>query len=597
VLAELTARALGAVSVDALLADLAEVTRHDRYQASLGIEAAAGYVAAAAATAGLADVRVLRFPADGAVRWWTFRAPVAWTPVSARLRAPAGERPELLVDHAAQPFSVAAYSSPTPPGGLVAPLVAVRPGAPLPELAGAVAVLADAGAELLPQLAAAGARGFLSAATSKDGHPGRIELPLDAALFGFSLAPGDLRRAIGLAEAGAAAEVGIEVDRTAAMPVVTGVLPGARPDAEVWLTAHLCHPRPGADDNASGVAALLGVARALTALRDRGRLDRTVRFVWAPEFVGTAAFLHEQAAGGAGGLPYAVLNLDMVGADQARTGSVFVFERNPDSRPTLLDPLGEHVLGEVFARTAGAGGRWAPSPFLGFSDHALFADPKSPRPAVQLCHPADRVNHSAGDALAMISPVEMLRATATATVLARVLAGDRPGRPELDRVVGDWCRRERAAAERAAGAATAAGWPSRLAGHVTGLTAAMLALLDRPDPLAAPGDPAAAATGSGPVLSGRWPGPLNVRALLTDLPAGTRAAVQELIHADKWCHALLFNLAIRADGTRTRAEAVEHAQLSLRRPVDPAVSEVLLDALLESGWVAEAPPPGVSPRT
>src|SRR5215470_19189234 len=126
-LAELVAAAYDAFDPGLAMADVHAISAHDRYQASAGIAVAADYVADRARDAGLADVIVLSFPADGAKRWWTYRAPRSWTPVGATLAVDG----TAIVSYPQQPYSLAAYSAPTPPGGQPVPLVrysAVRRG-------------------------------------------------------------------------------------------------------------------------------------------------------------------------------------------------------------------------------------------------------------------------------------------------------------------------------------------------------------------------------------------------------------------------------------------------------------------------------------
>src|SRR5262249_31008784 len=77
------------------------------------------------------------------------------------------------------------------------------------------------------------------------------------------------------------------------IPLITATVPGPLP-GEILITGHLCHPQPGANDNASGAAAVLETARVLARLAGRGALPaarRTVRFLWMPEFTGTYAWL------------------------------------------------------------------------------------------------------------------------------------------------------------------------------------------------------------------------------------------------------------------------------------------------------------------
>ena len=79
------------------------------------------------------------------------------------------------------------------------------------------------------------------------------------------------------------------------------------------LTAHLCHPRPSANDNASGVAALLAAAGCWPTLPGGGGC--AVRFLWGPEFLGIAAYLHDVVHAGRAPVPVLALNVDMAGED------------------------------------------------------------------------------------------------------------------------------------------------------------------------------------------------------------------------------------------------------------------------------------------
>ncbi|GAA2422348.1 M28 family peptidase [Streptomyces glaucus] len=603
---------LRAVPAEDVMDHVARLSSYDRYQASLGLERAAGMVADAAEAAGLTDVTVDRYAADGRPQWWSFRAPVSWTPLTARLTVHPGKDtgapPVLRADHAEQPFTVATYSAPTPAGGVTAPLVRLTGTEPPgPGLAGAVAVVDRAAfvrGSLLAELTAAGALGLVTDAPWKgaddDQHPGRIELPPDSALFGFSLTPDGFRRLAAAADRGAVARAEVTVDRTAAMPVVSGVLPGDGTGGEIWLTAHLCHPRPSANDNASGVAALLGAAAALSRVRRadaRTGARHAIRFFWGAEFLGNAAVLHGRSQPGGGPLPEALINLDMVGEDQALCRSPFVVERPPETTPTLLAPLAEHVVDRVFAATAHSPGTWSPSPFLGFSDHALYADPSVDRPAVQFCHPADRFNHSAADTPDKVSQVEMVRATAAGAALAHVLASGGPSRTVLTDVVDRWCEGERAAAEATVRRLGRAGtdWGRGLADHVARRTAALRALAAGAPAAEAralaegrSGDPGTGRPGGGRPVHRNWEGPLNLRAMLGALPPATRDRLGGMIAEDKHHLSVLFNLAIRADGRRDRAAVVADTSYGLRRPLRSGTTALLFDALLESGWLAES---------
>ncbi|GAA3028133.1 M28 family peptidase [Actinokineospora globicatena] len=569
---------LATADIDDMLSALAEVAAFDRFQASAGIQSAADVVAARAVAAGLTQVEVRQYPADGGAQWWTFDAPTSWTPTAGRMSVPGA----VEVDHERHPFALATHSAAASVRG--APLVGT--GA---VTRGAVVLLPAAEfatGHSIGVLERGGAIGFLTDGAAKaGGERGRIELPAGSGLFGFSLTP------VEFAAAGRHNLVDVEVrlGPVARMPVVTGLLPGSG-SGEVWLMGHLCHPRPGANDNASGVAALLGAARALAAGRGAGRLpvsERGVRFIWGPEFTGTAAALHGVlTADGRPGLPVAVVNLDMVGEDQASCASPFVVEHPPRALASPMAALAEVVVAEAFAQTAADPGTWLPARFAGFSDHALFADPFIGTPAVQFCHPADRFNHSAGDSLDKVSAVEMLRSTAAAAALAHLVA-DRGAGVDLASVVSRWCDED----ARLVGAAAhhhrhveGGGWSDRLVGHAQRHHAAVRARV------ATGRAPRVERGGRSGGLVRTWDGPLNVRAMLAAAPAAARDAVARLVAEDKATLSLALTLGITMDGGLSRARLVDEISFDRLRPVDPEVARVLLDAYVDSGWARTQTP-------
>ena len=61
-------------------------------------------------------------------------------------------------------------------------------------------------------------------------------------------------------------------------------------DEDIHFTCHLDHPRPGANDNASGCVSILETARTLNALISEGILpqpSRSIRFLWPAEIEGS----------------------------------------------------------------------------------------------------------------------------------------------------------------------------------------------------------------------------------------------------------------------------------------------------------------------
>ncbi|NIW11051.1 MAG: DUF4910 domain-containing protein, partial [Gammaproteobacteria bacterium] len=81
------------------------------------------------------------------------------------------------------------------------------------------------------------------------------------------------------------------------LDIITATIKGkTKPNQEIFLIAHLCHPKPSANDNASGSGLLLEIARTIIALIQKGKIPqpkRTIRFFWVPEIYGTIAYLHK----------------------------------------------------------------------------------------------------------------------------------------------------------------------------------------------------------------------------------------------------------------------------------------------------------------
>jgi hypothetical protein len=132
--------------------------------------------------------------------------------------------------------------------------------------------------------------------------------------------------------------------------VVTGIIPGTDPSAgEIVFTCHLCHQLPGANDNASGAAAILEDARLLAKLIQQGKLPRprcTMRFIWPPEIAGTMCYFarHPEIVK----RMRAAIHKDMVGGSHQRTKAIFHLTQTPASLPSYVNDVaaifGEYVI-------------------------------------------------------------------------------------------------------------------------------------------------------------------------------------------------------------------------------------------------------------
>ena len=213
--------------------------------------------------------------------------------------------------------------------------------------------------------------------------------------------------------------------------VVTATIPGADPklkNEEVAFSCHLDHQRPGANDNASGCATILEVARAFEKTIREKRLERparTIRFVFPPEIEGTMALLN--------GKPEfakrmkAVIHMDMVGGGP-ETKAVFHVTRGPMSLPSFVHDVAwsfaEWVNEESykFAATGQAGypmvapeGGQEPlraeySAYTMGSDHDVYQDSSFGIPAIYLNDWPDRYIHTNFDSAANIDPTKLKRA-------------------------------------------------------------------------------------------------------------------------------------------------------------------------------------------
>lgn len=214
---------------------------------------------------------------------------------------------------------------------------------------------------------------------------------------------------------------------------VEAVIPGET-EEEVLVVAHLCHPKPSANDNASGPAACMEAARAIQKLMNDGSLPkprRSIRFLHVPEMTGTYAHLanhpHRERI-------VAALNVDMVGQDQAQTGSSLLCEYPPLACPSFAGDLMAAVLAEVAREVPSLGGgsgryalfRHAVTPFSGGSDHCILSDPSVGIPCPMLIQWPDRFYHTSADTPDRSDPAMLKRISLMTAAYAYFLASAGP---------------------------------------------------------------------------------------------------------------------------------------------------------------------------
>lgn len=438
------ARALESeISGESAKRELEFLTRQHRMRGSRQFHAAAEHIEATLSSYGLTDAHIERFPADGKVFYGTQRSRPAWNAEFAELWEVDGEGKPLarLASWDAAPITLAQDSA---SGEATAELV--ESGDPT-------------GKFLLTPLqpsavADRGAAGILSYAQNQKtawwGEDenlvrwGHLDTFAPRQTFAFMVS---LKQARELQRRMAAAET-IRLHgmvRASTEPgfyeIATATIPGTdRAAEEIVFSCHLDHPRPGANDNASGCATILEVARTFQKLIRERRLPsprRTIRFVWPAEIEGTMALLN--------GKPElarrikAAVHLDMVGGGPV-TKAIFHVTRGPESLPSFVydvaEELGRFVNAETaaFASTGKAefplvapeGGKEAlQADFARFtlgSDHAVYTDSSWRIPAIYLNDWPDRYIHTNFDVPANIDPTKLKRAAFIAAASGWFLA-------------------------------------------------------------------------------------------------------------------------------------------------------------------------------
>jgi len=208
-------------------------------------------------------------------------------------------------------------------------------------------------------------------------------------------------------------------------------------DEEVVLIGHICHPEPSANDNASGVGAVMEAARAINKLIKDGELakpKRTIRFTLVPEMSGTYSYLVEREKD----IPkiVAALNLDMVGEDQDQTGSVLTVHKTSDSLPSYVNAVIEAIFEEAQKELAAFGSeprtasfRHTVEEFSSGSDHYIYSDPTVGIACPMMIQWPDKFYHTSADTIDKVSPYSLAKVATIAATYAYFLAnaGEKEG--------------------------------------------------------------------------------------------------------------------------------------------------------------------------
>ena len=452
--------------------NLEYLARHHRMRGSRGFRASAEHVAAQLRDYGLNEVRIEEFPADGKIFYGTQRSRPPWDAEFAELwemrEADGRTEPHVrLASWEAMPTSLAQDSE---SGEAAGELVDVGAGTSESDYAGKDVrgrfVLASAQPGPVARLAVEkhGAEAVISYAQNQRtawwGEDenlvrwGHLDTFAAKPSFAFMVSLKQARSFQSRLSRGEKISLRATVragKHSGNYDVVTAVIPGADPrlrDEEIAFSCHLDHPRPGANDNASGSVAILEVARTLTKLIRERKIAppaRTIRFIWPPEIEGTLALLNARPE--MARRIKTVIHMDMVGGGP-ETKAIFHVTRGPASLPSFVNDVAEHFGGFVNQQSAAfAAGELVPFPlvapeggkeplqadfaeFTMGSDHQVYADSSFSIPAIYLNDWPDRYIHTNFDTPANVDPTKLKRAAfigaASGYFLANAGAKDAP---------------------------------------------------------------------------------------------------------------------------------------------------------------------------
>ena len=425
------------------------ISRQHRMRASRGITAAAEFVAVQARGYGLENVEILRFPADGKTFYGTQKARMAWNADFGELweLGADGKPVNRIASWDAMPLVLAQDSE---SGNVTAELIDIGAGTNERDYAnkdvrGKLVLTSSQPSAVVPlAVEKYGASGILSYAQNQQTawfgendnliRWGHLDSFAKTKTFAFMLSLKQARSFQSRLSRGEKVTMKAEVragQTVGTYDIATAVINGADPklkDEEIIFSCHLDHPRPGANDNASGCVTILEVGRALAKLIKERKIEpprRTLRFVWPPEIEGTLALLN--ARPDITRRIKAAIHMDMVGGGP-ETKAVFHVTRGPASLPSFVNDVAE-AFGEFvneqsyeFAATGRAayplvapeGGKEPlnarMAEFSLGSDHQIYTDSSFGIPAIYLNDWPDRYIHTNYDTPANIDPTKLKRA-------------------------------------------------------------------------------------------------------------------------------------------------------------------------------------------
>jgi peptidase M28-like protein len=442
-----------------------QIIQFHRIQGSQMMADVAGTVVLAKLREWGIESRLEQFPSDGKTQYQSYTSPMAWDIQTGELwvEGVAGDAsfvPFRLCRFSDVPMCVSTYSK---GGDWTGELVDVGAGTSNgdyqgKDVHGKVALAYGYAADVVRQAAIKhGAIGVViyPAADDRPDHPDMVRYngiwtragELDKTVGGFQISANQYAKLRELMRKGSVrvhGKIGATLGAGHLTLVQAFIRGKEHPEVEILVTCHLDHPKWSANDNASGSAATMEMARTLHAMISSGKLPApsvTIHFLWVPEYMGTIAYIDKHPEIRSCGVwddprqkpsdkPYKPgepcivlnLNLDMVGEDTVKTNSRFYITRTPDSVPGFLNSLMSDVMiqtreSDLYAQT-GTRNYWPAgmTPYVQGSDHDLFLGLGIA--STMLGHEPDWTHHTSEDTIDKTDASEFRRVGTLASAAA-----------------------------------------------------------------------------------------------------------------------------------------------------------------------------------
>ncbi len=408
-----------------------EISSFHRIQASSGLHKAIKFIISELKRVGDNNYKVLKYKADGEPNAFGWESPIPWEIESGFLKMIEPEE-KYLCRYDEIPESIATHSKAT---DSIVEVVDIGNGTieefNKTDVKGKIVLTTAAPRTLIERIYQYNAVGVIGYPTEKRaaGNDNLVQYlglwpnakNLDMSTYGFSISRKQAREIKNYLQKGEKvlvhAKIKAELKKGKLEVLTTKIIGSTRPQEEVILIAHICHPYPSANDNASGSALLLEIFTTLfNLIKDRKikAPERTIRFLWVPEFSGTIPWTDEMYKSNKW-KPILAINLDMVGESPKIVGEPFIVSKSSISTPSYLNDIITLLIEKIkdnknIIEQNGwqYGWNYRVYPYSGGSDHIIFSDSPIRVPSVMFGH-MDRFWHTNLDTIEKVDPTELKR--------------------------------------------------------------------------------------------------------------------------------------------------------------------------------------------